>query len=176
MRRFLAIAFFTLSLERQLTTLQQHFTFGNFELDMIQLIPKKARICLGFRAKSLPFSIAYRFAWSEICFTSSFKFVVLSNISNELAFSEISNNTCASGVFCFDKFRRAFPFQFRDFLCKFFYLVAHLYPRLDLRHGLLLLVLEVDGFILYCSEFALLLCILCQNLLKAFSQSHFIFC
>ena len=46
--------------------------------------------------------------------------------------------------------------------------MAHLYPRLHLWHGLLLLVLEVDGFILYCPEFALLLSILCQNLLKRF--------
>ena len=56
------------------------------------------RICLGFRAKSLPFCVAYKFVWSQICFTSSFKFVGSSNISNGLAFSWISNNTCASGV------------------------------------------------------------------------------
>ena len=100
-RRFLVIAFLTLSLDRWLTTLQLHFTFDNFETDMIQLIPKKARVCLGFRAKSLPFCIVYRFVWSQICFTSSFKLVVPSNISNGLAFSGISNNTCASGMHFF---------------------------------------------------------------------------
>ena len=47
--------------------------------------------------------------------------------------------------------------------------MAHLYPRLHLQHGLLLLVLEVDGFFLYYPELALLLCIPCQNLLKIFN-------
>ena len=37
------------------------------------------------------------------------------------------------------------------------------------QHGLLLLVLEFDGFLLYCPELALLLCIPCQNLLKVFN-------
>ena len=47
---------------------------------------------------SLPFCVAYRFVWSQICFKSSFKFVVLSNISNGLAFSGMSNNRFTSSV------------------------------------------------------------------------------
>ena len=66
--------------------------------------PLSLRLCKWistFRAKSLPFCIAYRFVWSQICFTSSFKLVFPSNISNGLAFSGISNNTCASGMHFF---------------------------------------------------------------------------
>ena len=72
--------------------------FGSFEIDMIWLIPKNARISSEFVAHSLPLCVAYRFLWSQIYFTSSFKFVVPSNISNGLALG-MSNNMFASNVY-----------------------------------------------------------------------------
>ena len=75
--------------------------FGSFEIDMIQLISKNARISSRFVANSLPFCVAYIFVWPQIRFTSSFKLVVPSNIRNGLAFSGMSNNTFASSVHLF---------------------------------------------------------------------------
>ena len=65
---------------------------------MIWLIPKNARISSEFVAHSLPLCVASRFVWSQTCFTSSFKFIVPSNISNGLAFG-MSNNMFASNVY-----------------------------------------------------------------------------
>ena len=101
MKHFLAIAFLTPSLDRQLSTLQQNFLFGSIEIDMLQLIPTKAHISSGFVANSLPFCVAYRFVWFQTYFTSSFKFVVPSKITNGLALSGMSHNTFASSVHFF---------------------------------------------------------------------------
>ena len=54
-----------------------------------------------FRVCSKPyllFCAEYWFVWWQICFTSSFKFAVSSNISNGLAFSGNSNNTFTSSL------------------------------------------------------------------------------
>ena len=132
-KRLLVVAFLTQSLDRQLSTLQQQFTFGSFEINIMQLIRKTGLICLGFVGSSFPFCIAYRFLWSQICFTSSFKFEVPSNISNGLAFSGMSNNMFASGLHCFALTNLDVRFHFNSatfFLS--FQLAAHLYPRLHL--------------------------------------------
>ena len=56
-------------------------------------MPKNARISSGFVANSLPFCVAFRFVWLQICCTISFKFVVPSNISNGSAFYGMSSDT-----------------------------------------------------------------------------------
>ena len=64
-------------------------------------MPKNARITSGSVANSLPFCVPYRFVWLQICFISSFKLVVPSNISSGLALSGMSNNTFASSAHFF---------------------------------------------------------------------------
>ena len=137
-------------------------------------------ISSGFVANSLLVCIAYIFVWSQICFRSSFRLVVASNISNAVSFSEMSNKTLASGMryFTLTNLDVSFHFNSVTFVLSV-WLVAHLYPRLYLQQVLLLLVLEVDGFLLYCPEKALLLSIPCKNILKDFQcycQSQFQFC
>ena len=65
------------------------------------MIPQNARISLGFLANFLRFCVAYTFFWSQICFTSSFKFALPANTSSGLALSGMFNNTLASSVHFF---------------------------------------------------------------------------
>ena len=109
-KRFLVTAFLTPSLDRQVSTLQWHFQFGSFEIEMIQLIPKNPCISSGFAANSLRFCVAYRFVWS-ICF---FKFMVFPNIRNGLAFSGKSNNAFAYSIHFFPLTNLDGHFQFNS--------------------------------------------------------------
>ena len=122
MKRFLVIAFLISSLDRQMSSLQQHFTLGSLEIDMIQLIPKKARVSSESVANSHLFYVAYKFVWSQICFRSSFEFAVPSNISNGSVMSGLSNYTFASSVqfFALTNFDVRFHFNLATFFFKFF--------------------------------------------------------
>ena len=143
MKHFLSIAFLTPSLDRQLSTLQQNFTFGSFEIDMIQLIPTKAHISSGFVANSLLFCVAYRFVWLQTCFTSSFKFVVPSKITNGLALPGMSHNAFASSVHFFALKNLDMHFHFNSARFFIFQLVVHLYLRLHRQHGLLTVTVDI---------------------------------
>ena len=101
MELFLVIAFLTPSLDKQLSTPQQHFTFGSYEIDMIYLIPKIRVFLQNLQQTLSHFVYHIDLFWSQIFFTSSFKFVVPSNISNRLAFSGMSNNTFPFSVHFF---------------------------------------------------------------------------
>ena len=86
------------------------------------MIPKKARVSSESVANSHLFYVAYKFVWSQICFRSSFEFVVPSNISNGSVMSGLSNYTFASSVqfFALTNFDVRFHFNLATFFFKFF--------------------------------------------------------